>query len=41
MKQAYIYGGARSAFGRHGGTLATVRTDDLAATVIKRADKIR
>jgi acetyl-CoA C-acetyltransferase len=36
MKQAYIYGGARSAFGRHGGTLATVRTDDLAATVIKK-----
>jgi acetyl-CoA C-acetyltransferase len=36
MKQAYIYGGARSPFGRHGGTLATVRTDDLAATVIKK-----
>jgi 3-oxoadipyl-CoA thiolase len=36
MKQAYIYGGARSPFGRHGGTLANVRTDDLAATVIKK-----
>jgi 3-oxoadipyl-CoA thiolase len=36
MKQAYIYGGARSPFGRHGGTLASVRTDDLAATVIKK-----
>ena len=36
MKHAYIYGGARSAFGRHGGTLATVRTDDLAAVVIKK-----
>jgi acetyl-CoA C-acetyltransferase len=36
MKQAYIYGGARSAFGRHGGSLATVRTDDLAATVIEK-----
>ena len=35
MLNAYIYDGLRSPFGRHGGTLATVRADDLAAAVIK------
>lgn len=36
MKDAFIYGGIRSPFGRHGGALAGVRTDDLAAMVIKQ-----
>ncbi len=35
MLNAYIYDGLRSPFGRHGGALATVRPDDLIATVIK------
>ena len=35
MLDAYIYDGLRSAFGRHGGALATVRPDDLIATVMK------
>jgi acetyl-CoA C-acetyltransferase len=35
MLDAYIYDGVRTAFGRHGGALATVRTDDLAAEVIR------
>lgn len=35
MLDAYIYDGLRSPFGRHGGSLATVRPDDLIATVIK------
>lgn len=35
MLDAYIYDGLRSPFGRHGGALATVRPDDLIATVIK------
>ena len=35
MLNAYIYEGLRSPFGRHGGALATVRPDDLIATVIK------
>ncbi len=32
---AYIYDGARSAFGRHAGVLSSVRPDDLLAGVIK------
>lgn len=35
MLNAYIYDGIRSPFGRHGGSLATVRPDDLAAQVIR------
>ena len=35
MLNAYIYDGLRSPFGRHGGALAPVRADDLAASVIK------
>lgn len=35
MLDAYIYDGLRSPFGRHAGALATVRPDDLIATVIK------
>ena len=35
MLDAYIYDGIRTAFGRHCGSLSTVRTDDLAAEVIK------
>lgn len=35
MPNAYIYAGKRSAFARHGGALAEIRPDDLAATVIK------
>lgn len=35
MLDAYIYDGLRSPFGRHTGTLASVRPDDLIATVIK------
>lgn len=35
MLDAYIYDGLRSAFGRHGGALATVRPDDLIAKVMK------
>lgn len=34
MKQAYIIDGIRTAIGNFGGTLATVRTDDLAAHVL-------
>ncbi len=34
MNSAYIYDGARSAFGRHGGCLAALRPDDLLAKVI-------
>lgn len=34
-KQAFIIDGIRTAVGRFGGTLSTVRTDDLAAHVIK------
>ncbi|MDO8331156.1 MAG: 3-oxoadipyl-CoA thiolase, partial [Fluviicoccus sp.] len=32
---AYIYDGGRSAFGRHGGALASLRPDDLLAHIIK------
>jgi len=35
MLKAYIYEGARTPFGRHGGALAKVRPDDLLAEVIK------
>ena len=34
MNEAYIYDGARTAFGRHSGCLSGVRPDDLLATVI-------
>ncbi len=35
MLEAYIYDGLRSPIGRHAGKLAQVRTDDLAAEVIR------
>ncbi|UCV17763.1 3-oxoadipyl-CoA thiolase [Ferribacterium limneticum] len=35
MLDAYIYAGLRSPIGRHGGALASVRPDDLAATVMR------
>ena len=35
MLDAYIYGGLRSPFGRHGGALAGLRPDDLAAQVTR------
>ncbi len=35
MLDAYIYEGLRTPFGRHGGTLAKVRPDDLLADVMK------
>lgn len=35
MLDAYIYAGLRTPFGRHGGALAAVRPDDLAAHVIR------
>ncbi|WP_418648328.1 3-oxoadipyl-CoA thiolase [Thauera butanivorans] len=35
MLDAYIYAGLRTPFGRHGGALAGVRPDDLAAAVIR------
>jgi len=35
MKDAYIYDGGRTAFGRHGGVLSTVRPDDLLAHTIQ------
>jgi len=35
MLNAYLYEGLRTPFGRHGGTLAKVRPDDLLAEVIK------
>lgn len=35
IKQAYIVGGIRTAVGNFGGTLAAVRTDDLAAHVLR------
>ncbi|MEO6883952.1 MAG: 3-oxoadipyl-CoA thiolase [Bacteroidia bacterium] len=36
MKQAYIIDGIRTAIGNFGGTLAPVRTDDLAAMTLKK-----
>ncbi|HPG80985.1 MAG TPA: 3-oxoadipyl-CoA thiolase [Piscinibacter sp.] len=35
MLDAYLYAGLRSPIGRHAGSLAAVRPDDLAATVIR------
>ena len=35
MLEAYIYGGLRTPFGRHGGALSYVRPDDLLAGVVK------
>ena len=35
MSNAYICDGVRTPFGRYGGALATVRTDDLAATPLR------
>lgn len=35
MQQAYIINGVRTAIGNFGGTLSTVRTDDLATIVLK------
>lgn len=37
MAEAYLVGGARTAVGRYGGALATVRPDDLAALVVSEA----
>lgn len=39
MKQAYIINGVRTAIGNFGGTLASIRTDDLAAFVLKELIK--
>ncbi|MFX5300945.1 3-oxoadipyl-CoA thiolase [Acinetobacter baumannii] len=36
MLNAYIYDGLRSPFGRHAGELASIRPDNLAATVIQK-----
>ena len=36
MLEAYVYDGLRSPFGRHGGALAAIRPDDLAAQVIEK-----
>lgn len=36
MLNAYIYDGLRSPFGHHAGELASIRPDDLAATVIQK-----
>ena len=35
LNDAFIYSGGRSAFGRHGGGLSSIRPDDLLAHVIK------
>jgi acetyl-CoA C-acetyltransferase len=35
MLNAYLYDGLRTPIGRHGGALATIRPDDLAATVMR------
>jgi acetyl-CoA C-acetyltransferase len=35
LTEAFIYDGGRSAFGRHGGSLASIRPDDLLADIIK------
>jgi acetyl-CoA C-acetyltransferase len=35
MQDAYIYDAARTAFGRHGGVLSSVRPDDMLAHIIK------
>lgn len=40
MLDAYIYEGLRTPFGRHGGTLAKVRPDDLLGDVIRNVMKV-
>jgi len=40
MQTAYIVGGVRTPFGRYGGALAPVRTDDLAAHAIRAVMEI-
>ena len=35
LQEAFIYDGARTAFGRHGGCLSSIRPDDLLAHVIR------
>ncbi|MET1152602.1 acetyl-CoA C-acyltransferase [Arthrobacter sp.] len=37
MREAFLVGGFRTPVGRHGGALATVRPDDLAALVLRAA----
>jgi len=37
VTEAYLVGGVRTPLGRHGGALATVRPDDLAALVVRAA----
>ncbi|KAB1861450.1 thiolase family protein [Microbacterium algeriense] len=37
MTEAYLVGGVRTAVGRYGGALASVRPDDLAAIVVREA----
>ncbi len=37
MSEAYLIGGIRTPVGRHGGALADVRPDDLAALVVRAA----
>jgi acetyl-CoA acyltransferase len=39
MKQAYLVNGLRTAIGNFGGTLSTIRTDDLAAFVLNQLMK--
>ena len=39
MQQAYIINGVRTAIGNFGGTLSTIRTDDLATFVLKELMK--
>src|SRR5512144_3443115 len=39
MLNAYLYEGLRTPFGRHGGTLARVRPDDLLADAIRNLMK--
>ncbi len=39
MQQAYIINGVRTAIGNFGGTLSTIRTDDLATLVLKELQK--
>lgn len=36
MRNAFVYDGGRSAFGRHGGCLSSVRPDNLLACVIRK-----
>ena len=41
MKQAYLVNGLRTAIGNFGGTLSTIRTDDLAAFALNQLMKNR